>query len=308
MKVLVTGGTGFIGSYVLLELIRRKEETIVFDIEPSSRVAKNIQENTKWVQGDIRNGENTEAVIREYRPDVVINLAGLLQYGCMENPRRAIEVNVLGLSNVLEGGRKCGVKRIVTASSAAAYGFFTKQVQEREPIPTDVTLYGATKFIGEILGRQYIENYGMEVVNLRYFGVYGPGEVRSPGMAKVIKDIESIVTGKSVVLPTVKGSDHTHLIFVADAAYATVLAAVVPGPLSLVFNVAGGPESYITFDEIVSIIQGMALNCGQVTFQGKGRDRGPMDITLAQKELGFKPRYTPQEGFLESVKYFMEKK
>ncbi len=307
MKFLLTGGTGFIGGYVLLELVRRNAEVVVMDLEPRSRVGREFQDKGLWVQGDISNVRHVEDIVEQYRPEVIINLAGLLQYGCMENPRRAVEVNVVGLSNVLEEARKHKVRRVVTASSAAAYGFFTKKVTEKEPIPPDVTLYGATKFLGEILCKQYIENCGLEATNMRYFGVYGPGEVRSAGMAKMIKDIESIVTGKSVVLPTVKGTDHTHLIFVADAALATVLAATVPGPLSLVYNIAGGPESYITFGEIVSIIRGMAPNCGQVTFQGKGRDRGPMDIALAQKELGFKPRYTPQEGFHESVKYFLEK-
>ncbi len=308
MRILVTGGTGFIGSYVLLELIQREEEIVVFDIEPASKVAQSIQGKLTWIQGDIRDLAQVEAVIEKHRPEAIINLAGLLQYGCMENPRRAVEVNILGLSNVLEASRKNGVRRVVTASSAAAYGALARTMKEIEPIPTDVTLYGATKFFGEILCRQYIENYKLEANNMRYFGVYGPGEVRSPGIAKVLKDIESIVTGKSVTLPTVRGTDHIHLVFVADAAQATVLAATVPGPLSLVFNIAGGPESYVTFEEIVGTIQKMVPNCGKVVFQGKGRDRGAMDISLARRELGYEPRYSPEKGLLESVQFFLKGK
>jgi len=306
LKILVTGGTGFVGSYVLLELIQRGEEITVFDIEPASKVARDIQEKLTWIQGDIRDLAQIETAIEKAKPEVIIHLAALLQYGCMENPRRAVEVNVLGLSNVLETCRKRGIRRVVTASSAAAYGVLTKTMKETEPIPTNVTLYGATKFFGEILCRQYIENYKLEATNMRYFGVYGPGEVRSPGIAKVLKDIESIVTGKNITLPTIRETDHIHLAFVADAAHATVLAATVPGPLSLVYNIAGGPESYVTYGEIVRTIQEMVPNCGQVVFQGKERDRGPMDTSLARRELGYEPRYSPKDGLRESVQFFLK--
>jgi len=308
MRILVTGATGFIGSYIVKELSERGENIVVFDIQPPPVSMAKFTENATWIQGDIRNENEVEKVVSENRPEVIINMAGLLLFGCMENPRRAVEVNVLGLSNVLEASRKHGVRRIVTASSAAVYGTAKSDPREVAPIPTNVTLYGATKFLNEVLCRQYIENYELEATNLRYYGVYGPGEVRSPGMAKVIKSIESIVTGRNVVLPNLKASDHTHLVFVADAAHATVLAATVPGPLSIAYNIAGTPEDYVSFREIVSTIKKLEPASGDVIFEGKGEARGlgMFDISLARKELGFNPRYTMEEGLKESINYFKQ--
>lgn len=307
MKILVTGATGFIGSYIVQELLQRGEDIAVFDIQPISPVMKALGKPIHWHQGDIRQLALIEKLVSSFRPDVIINLAGLLMFGCAQNPRQAVEVNVLGLSNVLEAARTHGVRRVVTASSAAVYGGSKEEPKETASIPPNVTLYGASKFFNEILCRQYIENYHLEATNFRYYGVYGPGEVRSPGFAKVLKEIESIVTGKTVVIPQLRPTDHTHLVFVADAAHATVLGATVPGPLSLAYNIAGGPGDYVTFGQIVSTIKKLEPNSGDVIFQGKeGEDRslGVFDISLARKELGFEPKYTMEEGLRESIQYF----
>ena len=306
MKIMVTGATGFIGSYIVRELLKRQEELAVFDIQEPSRVLQGLEKRTDWQLGDIRRPEDVDRVVSSFRPEAIINMAGLLMFGCREDPRRAVEINVLGLSNVLEAARKNGVKRVVTASSAAVYGRGREKPLESASVPPNVTLYGATKFLGEIQCRQYIQNYGLEATNLRYYGVYGPGEVRSPGMAKVIKEIESIVTGRDVSIPHLSASDRTHLVFVADAAHATVLAATVPGPVSLAYNVAGRGEDYVTFGEIVAAIKRLEPRAGKVIFgrEGESSDIGFFDISLAQRELGFEPKYTMETGLKESIKYF----
>lgn len=307
MKILVTGATGFIGSHIVQELVERGDDIAVFDIQPISKVIAGIGKKVPWHQGDVRNPEEVKKEVAEFRPEVIINMAGLLMFGCAQNPRLAVEVNVYGLSNVLEAARQFGVRRVVTASSSAVYGGGGQKPEETAPISPNVTLYGGTKFLGELISRQYIENYRLEAVNLRYYGVYGPGEVRSAGIAKALKDIESIVTGKDVVIPKVSETDQIHLVFVADAAHATVLAATVPGPVSLVYNVAGVPEDYVTFGEIVATIKKLEPKSGNVIFMGEGKEArglGCFDISRARKELGFEPKYTMEKGLRENLRYF----
>jgi nucleoside-diphosphate-sugar epimerase len=124
-------------------------------------------------------------------------------------------------------------------------------------------------------------------------------------MAKVIKDIESTVSGRDLVLENLRADDHTHLVFVDDAAQATVLAATVDGPLSLVYNVAGLPEDHVTLGQIAETIKKIEPAAGSVTFNGTGPHRGFfMDITRARRELGYDPEYTMETGLRESVAYF----
>ena len=304
MKILVTGATGFLGAFIVTQLLDRKDDVVVFDIKTAPKdLAEYPNGLPAWIEGDIRDCSQVEDLISTHKPEVIINMAGLLQFGCMQDPRAAIEVNVLGFSNLLEAAVKNGVRRVVTASSAAVFGGRQEPPLETSMISPNVTLYGGTKFLNEILSRQYKEKFKLEVTNLRYYGVYGPGEVRSPGMAKVIKDIESIVTGKDVVVDVIQAMDRTHLIYVADAAHATVLAATVPGPLSLAYNIAGIPADFVTFGEMVACLQKIHPGCGQVTFKGKGPPRGwYMDSMLAEKELGFKPHYTMESGLRETTK------
>jgi len=96
------------------------------------------------------------------------------------------------------------------------------------------------------------------------------------------------------------------MVYVADAAHATVLAATAPSPLSLTYNIAGGPEDLVSFEKIVAVLKKIEPNSGNVTFEGKGEPVGlnPFDISLARKELGFEPRYSLEQGLRESVNYF----
>jgi UDP-glucose 4-epimerase len=308
MKILVTGATGFIGSFIVSELLKRGDDVLVFDIKPAPESTTEHQnKEIIWSEGDIRDYDQVWDSVSTHKPEVIINMAGLLQFGCMEDPRMAIEVNVVGFSNILEAARTNQVRRVVTASSAAVYGGRQEPPLETSMISPGVTLYGGTKFLNEILSRQYKEKYGLEVTNLRYYGVYGPGEVKSPGMAKVIKDIESIVTGKDVVVDVIQATDRTHLIYVTDAAHATVLAATVPGPLSLTYSIAGVPADFVTFGEMVACLKKIHPESGRVVFKGKGPPRGwYTDSMLAEKELGFKPRYTMESGLRETTKHLIK--
>lgn len=299
MRVLVVGGSGFIGTYVVSELKERGEKPMVFDsLEPPERCKGDVD----WVRGDIRNGDEVNSVIAETRPDAIIHLAGLLQHSCAEEPRKAVEINVWGLSNLLEASVSSGVRRFVNASSIAAYGPFMREAKEDEPISTGLSLYGASKFFGEILCRQYRARHGLETTSIRYAGVYGPGKVRSRGFAMDLKELERIVTGKDVTLADIHPDDHVHFVFVADAARATVSAATTRVPLKPVYNVAGDLESYATFGRITSILQSLSPTPGKAVFLGKGRDRGPLNIEAARTDLQFVPRVSLLQGLEQSVR------
>jgi nucleoside-diphosphate-sugar epimerase len=306
LNILVTGATGFLGSNIVNKLRARGTQVGVFDIQPASALPAFV-DSVSWFQGDITRIETISEVVQTFAPEVIIHLAGLLQYGCAKDPRNAVMVNILGLSNVLEAARINKVARFVTASSAAVYGLEKKDTRENAPLPCDITLYGATKFFGETLCRQYTLNYGLETVNLRYFAVYGPGEVRSPGIAQVLMDMQKSATGKAVTISSVKSTDMLHLVYVSDAAEATVLAATVQGPVSPIYNIAGVPDDFVSFSELAACIKQIAPNAGEIHFCGTGPDRsgGFFDISLASQELGYEPSYTMESGLAECLRHFI---
>lgn len=299
MAVLITGGSGLIGTYVIKELLTRGEEVIIYDLKPPVDITE-----IRFIQGTITDKKNLLATCKKHDVDRIIHLAALLQFGCEQRPHDAIEVNVLGTLNLLEVAQGINAKRFVFASSGAVYGPVEETVTEATPFFPGISLYGATKHLCEALGSCYEKVYGIPFVALRYWGVYGPGEVSSPGMAEVFKRIESSILGKDVVVPEVGPEEKRHFTFVKDAAHATVLAMGVPLKDSRVFNIAGGDDSYVSFREFYQTIKKLCPSAGNVLFQGKGQHRGKVDISAARRELGYEPQYTLEMGILENINYW----
>jgi len=247
-------------------------------------------------------------ICKKHAVDRIIHLAALLQFGCEQRPCDAIAINVLGTLNLLEVARRLSIKRFVFASSGAVYGPVEETVTEATPIFPEISLYGATKHLCEVLGTRYERVYSLPFVALRYWGVYGPGEVSSPGMAEVFKRIESSISGKDVVITEVGPEEKRHFTFVKDAAHATVLAMDASLKDSRVFNIAGGDDSYVSFQEFYQTIKKLCPSAGNVLFQGEGQHRGKVDISAARKEIGYQPRYTLEMGIQEDIDHWQTHK
>lgn len=299
MAILITGGSGLIGTYVIKELLARGEEVVLYDLKPPKDPT-----GISFIEGTITDKTNLFETCKKHAVDRIIHLAALLQFGCEQRPQDAIGVNVLGTLNLLDVGRGIKAKRFVFASSGAVYGPVEQTVSETTSILAGISLYGATKHLCEVLGTRYERVYDLPFVALRYWGVYGPGEVSSPGMAEVFKRIESSISGKDVLVTEVGPEEKRHFTFVKDAAHATVLAMGAPLKNSRIFNIAGGDDSYVSFQEFYQTIRKLCPAAGNVLFQGKGQHRGKVDIRAAQKELGYQPEYTLEMGVQEDINYW----
>jgi len=303
VAVLITGGSGLIGTYVVKELLTRGEEIVVYDLKlPADETG------IYFVNGTVTDKNRLLNICKKRAVDKVIHLAALLQFGCEQRPHDAIAINVLGTLNLLEVARRLSIKRFVFASSGAVYGPVEETMTEATPIFPGISLYGATKHLCEVLGTCYEKVYSLPFVALRYWGVYGPGEVSSPGMAEVFKRIESSISGKDVVITEVGPEEKRHFTFVKDAARAAALALEAPLKDSRIFNIAGGDDSYVTFQEFYQTIKKLCPSAGNVLFQGKGQNRGKVDISAARKEIGYQPRYTLEMGIQEDIDHWQTHK
>jgi UDP-glucose 4-epimerase len=246
--VLVTGGTGFIGSYVAKEFVERGHEVVAYDLSTDARILKNlgVADEVTIRRGDVSEPTDVVNAVAETGASHIIHLAALLTTTAESNPRAALDVNVQGTSNVFEAARTLNeqVERVAWASSAAIYAPPHNYedggdwwVTEEDLVYPD-TLYGATKGYNEHQARVYHEEYGIDHVAIRPTVAYGP--YRETGGSAFLADIiEKPALGESVAVEY--GDQEIDWQHVEDIAQAVRLAAFTPeSDLSQrVYNVRG---------------------------------------------------------------------
>ena len=175
MSILITGGTGFIGIELARKLAERGEDVVLFDIVPRVERVANIKGKVKVVQGDLEVWPEILNVVRDNKVDNVFHLGTMLSIPSEANPWASFQTNVVGTMYVLEAARLFGVKRFVFVSTAATYGFGSGEVITEDTLQRPITMYGAGKLYGELLGRFYRRKFDLDFRCLRYCAVMGPG-------------------------------------------------------------------------------------------------------------------------------------
>jgi UDP-glucuronate 4-epimerase len=208
MKVLVTGGAGFIGSHLVDSLLVDGNDVVIIDnFDPfydQSIKEQNIEKHLKYssyrlIKVDIRNRESVFNIFEEYQPEVVVHLAAKAGVRpSLEDPMNYVEVNINGTVNLLDASVKNGVKKFIFASSSSVYGLNEKvPFSEDDPILNQASPYGATKASGEALCRSYNNCFNLPIIALRFFTVYGPSQ--RPDLA-IHKFARKILNNKPIQL------------------------------------------------------------------------------------------------------------
>ena len=223
MKAFVTGGAGFIGSHVAELLLKEGWEVVVFD-NLSTGKEENIPRGAEFIKGDITDfvslADATENI------DVIFHLAALLQIQLsVEEPLITHAHNVDGTINVFEAARKNKVSRVIFSSSCAVYGDQSAMplVEDMNPFP--LSPYALHKYIGELYARLYGELYGLTIVPLRYFNVYGPRQNPTGSYAGAIAKFISLKKGNKPYVIFGDGSQSRDFVHVSDVARANFQAA-----------------------------------------------------------------------------------
>ena len=201
--VLVTGGTGFLGSYVAEDLVGAGHDVVAYDLSTDDRILAKlgVADDVTIRRGDVSEATDVVRAVRETGATHVVHLAALLTNTARENPRSALDVNVVGTNNVFEAARTLDdqVDRVAWASSAAVYApprdYDARFVDEDELVYPD-TLYGATKEYNEHQARVYQEDYDLSLVGLRPTVAYGPYR-ETGGSAFLANIVEKPAVGES---------------------------------------------------------------------------------------------------------------
>ncbi|MEM3389953.1 MAG: NAD-dependent epimerase/dehydratase family protein [Thermoproteota archaeon] len=309
-RVLVTGGAGFIGSHLVDILIAKDCEVVVLDNFDDfySGKERNIvrhvgNEKFHLIRGDILNYDLLFHVMKGV--EVVFHEAAQagIRY-CNLNPVKAHRVNVEGTLNVLLASREQKVKRIVYASSSSIFGK-TSSMPINEEYPTNPSSpYGATKLAGEKYCLSFHDVYGIDVVCLRYFSVYGP---RGRPDQVIYSMAYRMLTGKRPVVYG-SGEQRRDFTYVSDVAEATLLAAETEGIAGEVFNIGFGKD--FSINELLKILfNTMSVDGVEPEYleSYKGDfERTLADNSKAQRTLGWRPKVNLEEGVRRFVEWLDE--
>jgi UDP-glucose 4-epimerase len=288
-RILVTGGAGFIGSHIVDALAKEGASVVVYDnfVRGSeSNLAGAISRgNVKIVRGDIRDCDLLQRSMQGI--DYVFHEAALWLLECEAEPRKAIDINIIGTFNVLEACIKAGVKKVVAASSSSVYGngvYFP--TDENHPFNNDL-FYGATKVADEQVMRAFHKKHGLKIVGLRYLNAYGPRmDFRSAYIMVIMNFLNKIEAGEAPVIFG-DGSATLDLVYVEDIAQANLMALKSPVVMDF-FNVASGRET--TLRELLEVILKLKGSTLKPTY-------GPRDPKLVVRRFGCPKKAAELLGF-----------
>lgn len=301
MRVLVTGGAGFIGSHTVERFLEEGWEVVVLDNFRTGR-RENISHLSGRFElhtGSVEDRSLLEALLME--ADAVVHLAAVPSVvESFEFPVETASINVSGTISVLEGSRRADVEKVVFSSSSAIYGDGYPLPLKEDLPPRPLSNYAVTKVAGEHLMGVYSRVYGLRTVSLRYFNVYGPRQNPESEYAAVVpKFLTALSRGETPVIYG-DGEQSRDFIYVRDVAEVNYLSVVRDIPGGEVFNVASGIPT--TIHELLRTVEEVVGRRAQPRYEPPrpGDIRHSLaDVEKLKKMLDFTPRYSLKEGLRE---------
>lgn len=306
MRVLVTGGAGFIGSHIAHRLLGEGHEVVVLDNFSTGRrenIAAIEARGLKVVEGDVRDEKTvracTEGCALVYHEAAVVSVPYTV-----EHPQESHDVNIQGTLNVLQAARAAKVKRVVFASSAAIYGEEPTLPKIETMKPEPISPYGVEKITGEHYLATWAKLFDLETIALRYFNVFGPRQDPSSPYSGVISIfVDRILAGRGLTFFG-DGKQVRDFVYVSNVVDANILAGTKPGVSGRAFNVACGKRT--TLLELATLIERAAGKTVERSFSDpRAGDikESVADIERARSELSYAPAVDVEEGIRHLVEY-----
>ena len=307
MRILVTGGCGFIGSHLVDALLARGDEVTVLD-DLSSGTLNNLETHKgnpalRFIRGDIR---DTKAVERALA-DVGVVIHGAAVVGVVpsiKNPELTRSVNVDGTVNLLEHSLEMEVGRFVYTSSAAIYGEQEKLPITEDAEPNPLSPYASSKLAAERSCQTFHRLEGLETVCLRYFNVYGPRQAAGEYAGVMVKFIERIRNNQPPIIYG-DGEQTRDFVHVSDVVEATLLALERGGVGGQVINIGTGKATSI--DRLCRLFLEATGKTSLKPFHKDARPgdirRSQADISKAKKLLGYEPKVPLEMGIRDILDF-----
>ena len=311
MRILVTGGAGFIGSHLVEKLLAAGHDVVVLDdfndfYDPQIKHANiaGFARDVTVYHVDLRDSESVRNLFHREKVDAIAHLAARAGVRpSIQHPRLYYDTNVTGTLHLLEAARVTGIERFIFASSSSVYGA-SKAIpfSEDEHLSQTISPYAATKVAGEFLCSTYSHLYNLRVVALRYFTVYGPRQ--RPDLA-IHQFTRRIYAGQPID-QFGDGSTRRDYTYIEDVIQGTMAALEYEGPLFDIFNL-GESETIQLRDLIVAIEDalGKRAKINQLSEQPGDMPLTCADISKARKLLGYKPTAKFSDGLPKFIDWFL---
>lgn len=305
-KILVTGGSGFLGAHLINKLHALKAEIYILDLNPIDKqpLLKNVSNDVIFYKVDLRNLNKTEKIIRDIHPEIIFHLsASIERKRSFENINNTIDINLKGTINLLRSLVNIDYKAFVFTSTSEVYGKSIPPFKEDSPL-NPVSPYSASKASAEIFCKTLSEINGKPFTILRLFNIYGEGQ--DPTMF-IPQLIHSCIMGRDFNMT--KGAQTRELNYVGDVINALILASFIKKANKTVFNIGNGEE--ISLKKIAKIVLSLMdnkikLNLGSIDYRNNEIWRMFCDNTKAIRILGWHPEVSLKDGLQKTINRALE--
>lgn len=315
-KVLVIGGSGFIGSFVVAELLKHPvKEVIIYDNFTRGKfdnISDSLEDDRCTVfpyGGDVKDLDILDKAFEGV--DYVFHLAAMWLLHCKDFPRTAFEVNIAGTFNVLEACVKHKVKKLIYSSSASVYGDAVEVPMSEDHPFNNTNFYGATKIAGEAMCTAFNDRYGLEVIGLRYMNVYGPGQDQHAVYTGVVPIMLNKIEAKEAPEINGDGSQAYDFIYVEDVARANIAALLSETKFG---NYNVGTEVQTSIKELCDTILDLKKSDLKVKYKPYPEDDARQYVQnrigsakKAKDEIGFEYSYNLEQGLQRLIDWRISK-
>jgi UDP-glucose 4-epimerase len=305
VRALVTGGAGFIGSYLIPELLHRGFEVTAFDLAREPLALVPILDKITYIQGDLSSGPDLYRVMMTEKITDVFHLGSILAGPCEENPRMGFQVNMESTLHLLDASVAMKVNRFIMLSSISVFGRDVNEPVTDNAVKNPETIYGQTKLASEHLLKWFYRKHGLDARALRFTWVFGPGRTRGITALWSSAILDAVARGESLV---VSNPDETgDWLYVKDAVKAIMTLYDAETPTQRIYNIAGGAYS---IRDVVNVAQAFKPDA-KITLVEDGGRQSPYpaayDDSAARREIGWKPSYNIKEAVKEHIEIVSKK-
>ena len=302
MKIIVTGGAGFIGSHLADNLIKEGHKVVIID-NLSTGGKKNINTKAKFYKIDICDSHISE-IFKKEKPKIVFHFTAQIDIRkSIDNPIEDAKVNILGSINILENCRRFKVKKVVFASTGGAIYGDADIVPTPESYPAiPLSPYGIAKLTIENYLNYYYKIFGLQFIVLRFANVYGPRQNSKSEAGVIAIFCDKILHGNQ---PTINGDGKQtrDFVYIDDAVEAIVLA--MKTKKIGIFNIGTAKETDVnTIFNLIKKESGLNYKAIRAPAKKGEQERSCLDYSKAKEDLGWRPKYNLEKGIRETIEWY----